>query len=247
MKLANKTVLIVLVVLLVATVYGLARTGRQTSIAALNGKAMATAPEQAALVDQTPLLTAQAFARMPTSAAELPFAQGALQLGDQEMDLAFALAVLDATEHPPSLTADAKQIQAQLQKAEDALAAEQAQVTQLTTAEGKASGAQKDALDDRLDLAKAELELRQDEVDDAKQDLIRAGGDPQDRIQAMVQEHEAASRSSDTTKVAVSEPSRTTRSDSALPAMVGTASETVAIVARETRCDLGSNGACGGA
>ena len=39
-----------------------------------------------------------------------------------------------------------------------------------------------------------ELELRQDEVDDAKQDLIRAGGDPQDRIQAMVQEHEAASQ-----------------------------------------------------
>ena len=208
MKLANKTVLIVLVALLVATVFGLARTGRQSSIPALNGKApaTATAPEQVALVDQTPLLTAQSFARMPTSAAELPFAQGALQLGDQEMDLAFALAVLDATEHPPSLTAGAKQIQAQLQKAEDALAAEQAQVTQLTTAEGKASGAQKDALDDRVDLAKAELELRQDEVDDAKQDLIRAGGDPQDRIQAMVQEHEAASRSSDTTKVVVSEP-----------------------------------------
>ena len=205
MKLANKIFSILLVVLLVATVYGLVRTGRESSISGGNGTAVAGA-EQAALVDQTPLLTAQAFARMPTSAVELPFAQEALRLGDQEMDLAFALAVLDVTQHPPVLTAEAKQIQARLQKAEDALAAEQAQVTQLTTAEGKASGAQKDALDDQLDLAKAELELRQDEVDDAKQDLIRAGGDPQDRIQAMVQEHEAASQASDATKVAVSAP-----------------------------------------
>ena len=69
------------------------------------------------------------------------------------MDLAFALAVLDATQHPPALTAEAKEIQARLQKAEDALAAEQAQVAQLTAAEAKASGAQKDTLDDQLKLA----------------------------------------------------------------------------------------------
>src|SRR5262249_18264565 len=37
-----------------------------------------------------------------------------------------------------------------------------------------------------------------------KEDLIRAGGDPGDRIQQMVQEHEAASHNSDATKVNVS-------------------------------------------
>ena len=205
MKLANKIFSILLVVLLVATVYGLVRTGRESGIPGGNGTAAAGA-EQAVLVDQTPLLTAQAFARMPTSAVELPFAQEALRLGDQEMDLAFALAVLNVTQHPPVLTPEAKQIQARLLKAEDALAAEQARVTQLTAAEAKASGAQKDALDDQMDLAKAELELRQDEVDDAKEDLGRAGGDSQDRIQTMVQEHEAASQASDATKVAVSAP-----------------------------------------
>jgi len=36
---------------------------------------------------------------MPTSTVDLPFAQGALQLGDHEMERAFALALLDATEH----------------------------------------------------------------------------------------------------------------------------------------------------
>ena len=206
MKPARKIVSIVLVVLLGATLYGLIRTGRQTIIPPENGTAAETTPEQAAVVDQTPLLTAQRLAHMPTSAAELPFAQEALQLGDREMDLAFAVAVLDATGHPPVLTAEAKEIQARLQKGEDALAAEQARVAQLTAAEGKATGAKKDALDDQLDLAKARLELGQDEVDDAEQELIRAGGDPQGRIQAMVQELEAASQVSDTMKVAVSAP-----------------------------------------
>jgi small-conductance mechanosensitive channel len=143
---------------------------------------------------------------MPTSAPELPFARQALQLGDQEMDLAFALAVLDATQHPPEMTAKAKEIQARLQKAKDALAADQGRVAQLTAAEAKASGTQKDKLDDQLKLAQAQLELDQDEVDDGKEELIRAGGSLQDRIQAMSQEHDAASKASDATKVDVSAP-----------------------------------------
>lgn len=206
MKHAHKILASVLAVLLVATIYGLVRTGDNGSAPGATAAAVPIAPGQAALVDQKPLLTAQALAHQPTSAAEMPFAQSALQLADQEMDLAFALAILDVTQHPPVLTAEAKELEARLQKAEDALAAQQAQVTQLTAAEAKATGAQKDALDDQLDLSKAQLELRQDEVDDAKQDLIRAGGDPQDRIQAMVQEHEAASQASDTTKVTAAPP-----------------------------------------
>jgi hypothetical protein len=203
MKLANKIFLIALVVLLLATVYGLIRTGRESGILAGNG---AGGQEQAVRVDQAPLLTAEALASMPTSAAELPFARGALHLGDEEMDLAFALAVLDATQHPPALTAKAKEIQARLQKAEDVLAAEQAHVAQLTTAEAKGAGAKKNKLDDQLKLAQAQLELDQDEVDDEKEELIRAGGGLQDRIQAMTQEHDAASQASDATKVAVSVP-----------------------------------------
>lgn len=194
-----------LVALLAATIYGLVRTGSQPGTPG-SRTAAGLSPDQSAVVDQTPLLTAQRLVQMPTSSAEVPFAQQALQLGDQEMDLAFAEAVLDATEHPPALSAEAKEIQARLQKSEDALAAQQGEVTQLTAADGKATGSRKDALDDQLEQAKAQLELNQDEVDDAKQDLIRAGGDPQGRIQAMVQAHEAASQASDTTKIAVSEP-----------------------------------------
>lgn len=196
---------IVLVALLAATIYGLFRTGTQRGNSG-NRAGTGGSSEQSTDVDQTPLLTAQKLAQMPTSVQELPFAQDALRLADQEMDLAFALAVLDATEHPPVLSAEAKQIQSRLQRAEDALAAEQNVVSQITSADAKASGARKDALDDQLEVAKARLELEQDEVDDAKQDLIRAGGDPQGRIQAMLAAHEAASQSSDSTKIVVSTP-----------------------------------------
>jgi len=206
MKLANKIFSIVLVVLLAATIYGLIRTGRESGIPSGNGTTVPTGSAAATQVDQTPLLTAQGLATMPTSAVELAFARQALQLGDQEMDLAFALAVLDATQHPPALTAKAKEIQPRLQKAKDALAADQARVAQLTAAEAKGSGAQKDKLDDQLKLAQAQLELDQDEVDDGKEELIRAGGSLQDRIQAMSQEHDAVSKASDATKVDVSAP-----------------------------------------
>ena len=202
MKSSQRTILIVLVVLLLVSTYGLIRIGREN--VPPNEAAAAISPEQATLVDHTPFLTAQSLTQMPTSAAELRLAQEALQLGDQEMDLAFASAVLDATRHPAVLSAEAKKIQARLQEAENALARQQAEVARFTTAEAAANGSQKDALDDQLDLAKAQLELYQDEVDDAKQDLIRAGGDVRGRIQAMVQEHEAASHAADSTKAAVS-------------------------------------------
>lgn len=193
--------------LLLATLYGLVRTQDQASAPRGYGGTQSTStPDQGSQVDQSPLLTAQALAQTPTTAEEQPFAQDALQIADQEMDLAFAMALADAVEHPPVLSAEAKQIQARLGRAEDDLTAEQAHVNQLTAADAKATGAEKDKLDSQLELAKATLELRQDQVDDAKEDLLRAGGDPQGRIQAMVAEHEAASQSSDATKINVSAP-----------------------------------------
>ena len=204
MKSLHTIVSVVLVVLLVATGYGIFRTA-SPAVPATGGAMAGSSPGQA-LVDQSALSTAQRLAQMPTPAVEQPFAQEALRLGDQEMDLAFATAVREAAEHPPALTPEAKQIQAKLQKTEDALDRDKARVAQLTSAEEKASGSRKDTLDDELDLAKAQLELDQDEVDDAKQDLIRAGGDPQGRIQTMVEEHEATSHASDNMKVALSQP-----------------------------------------
>jgi len=206
MKTKQKLTAIALVLLLGGTIYGLLRTGQPAATTTMNEKGNRDTIAQTSLVDQTPLVTAQRLVKGATSEEELPFAKEALRLGDQEMDLAFAAAVRDATEHPPVLSAEAKEIQARLQKAGKALEADKVQVEQLTKTDEKASGGKKDSLDDQLDQAKAQLDLDQDEVDDAKQDLIRAGGDPQGRIQRMVEEHEATSHTADSLKVTVSAP-----------------------------------------
>jgi small-conductance mechanosensitive channel len=204
MKTTQKIAAIVLVLLLGAVAYGLFRTGEPVSAPATSTKSAPGTAAQAPMVDQTPLLTAQRLVQMPTSAEEKPFAEEALRLADHEMDLAFAAAVRDAEENPPVLSAQAKEIQKRLQEAEKALEADKARVAQLTAASEKAGGDRKDSLEDQLDVAKAQQELDQDEVDDAKQDLIRSGGDPKGRIQAMVEEHEAASQAADRLRVTVS-------------------------------------------
>jgi small-conductance mechanosensitive channel len=141
---------------------------------------------------------------MPTSAEEKPFAEEALLLADKEMDLTYAAAERDAEDHPPALSAEAKAIEARLKISEDALDADNDLVDQLTAAEAKANGGKKDALHEQLILATAHQEEHQDEVDDAKADLERAGGDPKSRIEKMMQEHKASSQATDALHVTVS-------------------------------------------
>src|SRR6266699_568069 len=192
MRSRQKISAVVLVLLLGAVVYGLIRTTEPQAVPSSQDNGKHGVPSRVPLVDQSPLKTAQRLAQLATTPEERPLAEEALRLADREVDLAFAAALRDAAENPPVLSPEAKEIEARLQKAQKLLKADQALVAQLTDAEAKATGDKKETLGDQLDLAKAELELDQDEVDDAKQDLIRAGGDPEDRIQEMVQEHEAA-------------------------------------------------------
>jgi small-conductance mechanosensitive channel len=193
---------ITLVLLLGAAVYGLNRTARAPS-APRNARGVPGAA-QAPAVDQTPILTALKLAQSPTMAAELPYAQEALRVADHDMDLAYAETERNIEEHPPQLTADAKKIQARLKEAEDVLDADNAEVARLTAADTKASGARKDALDGQLVLATAHQEEHKDEVDDAKEDLASAGGDPDARIQALIQEHKTSSQSVDSLKIPIS-------------------------------------------
>src|SRR5712691_4664456 len=192
MRSRQKISAVVLVLLLGAVVYGLIRTTEPPAASSSQDNGKHGVPSRVPLVDQSPLKTAQQLAQLATTPEERPLAEEALRLADREVDLAFAAALRDAAENPPVLSPEAKEIESRLQKAQKLLKADQALVAQLTDAEAKATGDKKEVLGDQLDLAKAELELDRDEVDDAKQDLIRAGGDPEDRIQEMVQEHEAA-------------------------------------------------------
>src|SRR5277367_4221049 len=203
MKNGPKIAAILLVVLLLATAYGVYRM-RQPYV---TGHVIALATAQAeTLVDQSPLKRAQQLAQLSLTPAEKPLADEALRLADFEVDLAFAAALHDAKAHPPVLKGEAKEIAARLETAQKVLEDEQAQVAQLTDAVAKAKGAKQEQLQDNLAIAQEDLNLAQDEVDDAKQDLIRAGGDPEDRIQQMEQEHKAAEKSGITTATNVAEP-----------------------------------------
>jgi small-conductance mechanosensitive channel len=197
----QKIVPIVLVLLLGAAVYGLVRTGQPPSAPRNSGSVPGTA--QASAVDQTPILTAQKLAKMPTSEEELLFAKEALRLADHDMDAAYAAAKRELGDHPVPLSAEAKQIQARLKQAEDALDADNALVARLTAEAAKASTARADQLHDQLVLATASQQEHQDAVDDAKEDLARAGGDPNSRIEALNQEHDASSKAIDNLKIEV--------------------------------------------
>ena len=189
MKSKQKIFAIALIVLLAIVSYGIYLTAQPfAEFRSRNLLPGAIRPE--ALVDQAPLTTAQNLAQLSNSPAEQQFAQQALRIADHEVDLTFAAALRDAADNPPPLSPEAKKIQTRLTREQSALDADTAQVALLTAVVAKAGGSRKEKLNDDLNLAKSQVELDQDNVDDAKEELMRAGGDPQAVIQEMVQEHQ---------------------------------------------------------
>ncbi|HKV62355.1 MAG TPA: mechanosensitive ion channel domain-containing protein [Candidatus Acidoferrum sp.] len=194
MKTTQKIALVLLIVLLGAAAYGYFRTGQPA-----NGIAKKAAMgSQTTLVDQSPMRIAQSLIRRADTPEEQALSKEAIRLADHEMDLAYESARRNAEAHPPVLSPGAKDIQARLEKAQALQKADQALAEQLKAEDAKASGSKKDALDDRLAEAKAQLESDEDEVDDATQDLIQAGGDAKGRADQIAQEHDALSHEVDT-------------------------------------------------
>ena len=193
MSMNQRIAAVVLALLLAGAAYGLFRTGQTSGPPSVNSSDMnPDAPGALSVaIDQSALSMAQRMAAMASGDDEQVLAKEALRLGDHEVDLAFASALRNAAEHPPVLSAEAQDLKTRVAEADSALEHDKAEIARLTALEAKAQGAKKASASDELEIAKAQLELDQDEADDVRQDLMRAGGDPQGRIQAMVQEHEA--------------------------------------------------------
>jgi len=163
----------------------------------------AAAVTSAALVDESTYATAQRMARLAATPEELTFVQTALRIADHELALAFTAALRDVEAHPAALSPEALKIQDRLQKSQLLLDADQQRVAQLTADVAQAKPSQKDALQDELQLAQSQLDLDKDEVEEADQDLVAAGGNPQERIEAMVQEHDAQAKAQATSAPAL--------------------------------------------
>ncbi|HLO05766.1 MAG TPA: mechanosensitive ion channel domain-containing protein, partial [Terriglobales bacterium] len=182
-----------LLTLVLAAAVGLILT-RQS--AQLNSSSRTRRPP---IVDEQPLTTARAMAALASGWDEQRYSRQALKLADHSVDVAFSYEMRQATEHPAPPTPESKKLFARADQAQAAVAEDQERIDRLqkqmaTEKDGRA----RDALQQRIDLTKAKLELDQDELETVKTDLIRSGADRLSRIQRQFNRHEAMQKEYET-------------------------------------------------
>lgn len=151
----------------------------------------------APLVDETPLKTARSMGKLAASADEQRFADQAEELADNEVDIAYRDASRDAADHPPQAKPEFHELFQHAGEVDSEVDNDQNQVKELQKQLSAASGSRQVSLQEQLDVAQAQLELDQDELADAKEDLVRSGADPGALIQRQFQEHQSAEHASD--------------------------------------------------
>src|SRR5947209_8633634 len=130
------------------------------------------ASKGADMVDDRLLQTARQMAAQADTTDEQPLAHEALRISDHEFDQAFASAIREASAAAPPANAALKQLSDRVGASNAQIAADQSLIAKLTKA-----AESNDAAASRLQLAKAQLALDEDELGDAQEDLDRAGGD----------------------------------------------------------------------
>src|SRR5262249_60086459 len=139
--------------------------------------------------EETPVPRAQRRPRPENPPKEHSLAQPAAQPANHELYLASPAALWHLEAHPPSLSAEASQIQDRLNDAQKTLASEAESVKQLTKELAQAADPDKPAIQDRLDLAQSRLELAPDEVQQANDDNLQTGGNPHQRLHQLQPSH----------------------------------------------------------
>jgi small-conductance mechanosensitive channel len=146
-----------------------------------------TAANSDSPIDGRLLQGAQQLNAVADTAEEQAFSRDALRLTDRELDLAFASALREATALSVPVSGPFKELADRAARWKKQIAVDQERVAKLSKqadSDGAAAG--------QLALAKAQLELDRDELEDAQQDLARQGGDQHEKLQRLLQEHEAA-------------------------------------------------------
>ena len=148
------------------------------------------------VIDESALRTAQSLARLANTPEERPFAQAAVQAANYELDLAFMGALDEIQAHPPVLSPAALKAQARIADAQHSLDSDTELLATLAQRMGKATEPEKPDLQDQLDLVGSRIEIEKDEIEEANDDLMAAGGNVHQRIQNAQEEHRAAERDS---------------------------------------------------
>jgi small-conductance mechanosensitive channel len=146
------------------------------------------------LVDMQPLLTARRVSALARTPEEQELARQARRLADHAVDLAFAESIRRIAEEKPEPTPKLQALAAEREKAQAVVAAAARQVEDVSRHAASAAAGEQQRLNEQLELARAEQELAQDELDDVAERLGRAGGDPQARIQRLRTAYEAGQK-----------------------------------------------------
>ena len=190
MKISSRLTVPVLLAVAAAGLIGLYLT--RTSSGARQAQPSMPAGERALKADEQPLDTAHDLASLAQGGQEHKLAADALRLADHQLDLAFTGALRTASDQVQKQTAQIRAIQERIDRAQSGIAAGNDRMAQLKAASAKATGDRQAALAQQIEILQAEVSLHQDELADAQQDLIRAGGDERSRIQELLDEHDAA-------------------------------------------------------
>ena len=146
------------------------------------------------LVDQRPWQTIEALAPLAVSAEEKRLARDAQRLADHEVNQAFAQALREASLQTHTLTGEALALQQKVTELQGVVKDDQAKLVALTAA---SKGANPSPSTDDLDIAKAQLQLDTDQLDDVNEDLARVSGDRRSEIQQALTARETAMKKFD--------------------------------------------------
>jgi len=149
-------------------------------------------PRRERRVDQRPLLMARRLGLLAKTPEEVVLARKAERLANHDVDLAFAEALRQIAESTPPPTEELRALQAEKAKAEAAVEENEKTLKRLSALLPAAKGSAQDRLEDQIEIAKAQLQLNRGELEEAAEELERAGGDPQARIRRLKAARELA-------------------------------------------------------
>lgn len=143
------------------------------------------------IVDQRPWQTAATLSAMAQSAEEREFAREAERLADHEVDQAFSQSLRQASLDKPKLSDKAVALQQRVTELQGIVKSDQARIAALTGSTTSTADTAASKGSD-LDVAKAQLGLDQNELEDSIEDLLRESDDQRIKIQQELTARQAA-------------------------------------------------------
>ncbi len=195
MKGSQKLTLAGLLALVGMAIAGLVFTSRPPTSKVGSPQESASMSAQAPLADEQLLSTAHKLAVLAVTPQEQELAQQAVRLADRDVDLGFSDALRSASRQSAPSTTGALKIQERIVSLNSEIQANQATVAQLKAEALRAKGPRKASLEGEIELKEAELDLHQDTLADAQNDLARTDGSAYVQIQRLWEQHEVTQHS----------------------------------------------------